>query len=513
MNDHINLFVGFVPQTSDLQKHQLHNKLGVKRTVTFSEIDVEVIEVNKKDIQQVIKKYQSSSHVAFIEEMTAYAEDFQTYLFREQSEHGSKYRLQNQWGFKRVDLEPAWEAARHIKEKVTIAILDTGIDPDHPDLSSKIIQPINFTSKKRDDFRDVNGHGTHVAGIAAAVTNNKISRSGSRVKTANIMPIKVIGSNGGQTNWIIAGILYAVLNGAKVINISVAARSFSMALQRAINYAWQKGAVIVAAAGNEKRESVKYPAGYNYVLAVSATNEDNQPAGFSNWGINIGITAPGTGILSTTPTYSTPNRLRTYDLSQGTSQATPFVSGLAALLFAIDPDLSNTEVIQIIQRAAIPIQEGKKQWNAYSGYGLINAANAINRTIGKSVRTAYKGSRLTSNGRTSRRHPSRGRNDGQTSQRSKGSFYGQLVDEFDHPIANAMVSARMEGKIVSMYKTRSNVPMESSGSGTDGMFRLPNLLPGKYSIFVELPGQTAFQVGSYTILGGADTILRLVCKK
>ncbi len=255
---------------------------------------------------------------------------------------------------------------------------------NHPDLSSKIVKPVNFTTKDRNDFKDENGHGTHVAGIAAAVTNNKRGVAGISYNTAKIMPVKVAGPNGGKAKWIIAGILYAVLNGAKVINISIGGPPFSLAFQRAIDYAWLKGVVIVAAAGNGGKNKVEYPAGYNFVLAVSATNKANVLAEFSNWGMNIGISAPGTGILSTTPTYSTPHKMRSYDALQGTSQATPFVSGLAALLFAIYPDLSNAEVIQIIQRAADPINEKTKQWNTFFGYGLLNAANAVNRRTGTS---------------------------------------------------------------------------------------------------------------------------------
>jgi hypothetical protein len=474
----ISLLVGFVPQTTEEQKLQLHDQLGVQPISKFSEINVEVVEISRDNKQNIIKDYQSSPQVAFIEENIIFSE---TNLLKS---HASKYfnhRFYSQWGIQRVDFEQVWSTARQIKQRVMIAILDTGIDPNHPRLSSQIVKPINFTNKNRKDFHDKNGHGTHVAGIAAGVTNNKSS-------IAKIMPIKVIGKNGGQSKWIIAGILYAVLNGAKVINISVGGPPFSKALQRAINYAWQKGAVIVAAAGNAGTEQVEYPAGYNFVLAVSASNEANERAKFSNWGINIGITAPGTSILSTTPTYPTLNRLSIYDSLHGTSQATPFVSGLAALLLAINPDMNNSEVIQIIQQAAIPVDGKTMQWNPYFGYGILNARNALN--LSKKTKP-HKNWRMSAD---------------------KGCFYGQLVDQSENPVANALVTARMNGKIISAYKTSNNVPNENGVLDTDGMFRLANLLPGKYSIFVELPGKPSIDMGTFNVSAGADTILQLVCK-
>ncbi|MCQ6279545.1 S8 family serine peptidase [Bacillus sp. EB600] len=506
MNEIISLLVGFVPQTTNEQKNQLHSKVGARLVSRFDAINVEVVEVLKIVFQNVLNVYQSSHHVAFVEENTTYSISFQPNdPYYEQPKRVLYDGPQSQWGLKRVNPEAAWELARKIDRKVTIAILDTGIDPNHPDLSSKIVKPVNFTTKDRNDFKDENGHGTHVAGIAAAVTNNKRGVAGISYNSAKIMPVKVAGPNGGKAKWLIAGILYAVLNGAKVINISIGGPPFSLAFQRAIDYAWLKGVVIVAAAGNGGKNKVEYPAGYNFVLAVSATNKANDLAEFSNWGMNIGISAPGTSILSTTPTYSTPHKMRSYDALQGTSQATPFVSGLAALLFAIYPDLSNAEVIQLIQRAADPIDEKSKQWNNFYGYGLLNASNAVNRRTGKTIRrTTRRGSSRRS---TSGRHtPDKG------AKIRKGSFYGQIVDQLGNPIANAIVSARISGKIVSTYKTKTNVHLENNSLGTDGMFRLHNLLPGRFSIFVELPGQPALKWGTSSIIGGADTLLRLVCK-
>lgn len=484
MENNISLLVGFVPQTTEEQKIKLHTKLGGRLISKFPEINVEVVEITSNNSQKKMMDYQSSVHVAFIENNNFFIE---SKILKSYSSNSLNARFYRQWGLKQVEYESAWEAAKQMKQKVTIAILDTGIDPKHPVLSSRIVKPVNFTTKNRKDYRDVNGHGTHVAGIIAGVTNNKVGSKNTPVNLGKIMPIKVIGQNGGQSKWIIAGVLYAVLNGAKVINISIGGPPFSKALQRAINFAWQKGAVIVAAAGNEGIEQVEYPAGYNFVLAVSAANEDQRRAKFSNWGMNIGVTAPGTSILSTTPTYSTPNRLRIYDSLHGTSQATPLVSGLAALLLACNPELRNEEVIQMIQRAAVPIDGNSKQWNHYFGYGFLNAKNAFHLSMGTNTPNFHWWKTA-----------------------DKGCFYGQIVDQFENPIGNAIVTAKLSGKIIAACKTRNNVPTEKGNLDTDGMFRLQNLLPGKYSIFIELPGQTAIEMGNFTIVAGADTILQLV---
>lgn len=527
MKQSLSLFVGFNPQTDPRKRQQLHTELGTKLLSEFAEIHVDVVEVLQKDSLQIIRNYQTSSFVSFVEENPTFG-SCQTVNdpFYEKPVRTAMDGCQSQWGLRRVNPGPAWEAARNLEHKVTIAILDTGIDPEHPDLAGKIVHPVNFTSKNRDEYLDYEGHGTHVAGIAAAITNNKIGIAGISFNTAEIMPVKVIGPKGGQTKWVIAGILYAVHHGAKVINISFGAAPYSQALQLAINYAWEKGAVMVAAAGNEGKNLVEYPAGYNFVLAVSAVTKTNDLASFSNRGINIGITAPGTAILSTMPTYHIPNKMRDYDILDGTSQATPFISGLAALLFAIYPEMTNAEVLQIIQKAADPIEEDHKSWNPFFGYGLLNAANAVKRKTGsmifrKNNKCSFRWK--SSDKRTSRRRSYRRRSQSRkyhkkadsvpSSQVKKGCFYGQVVDQHGTPLANATVSARFKGKIASSYTTRSNVPIEGKEMGTDGMFRLGNLLPETYSLYVKLPGKKAVQIQKATITGGADTFLQLICDR
>lgn len=518
MKDKMILLVGFVPQITSEEKQQLHNQIRARLLTTFIEIDVDVVEITCTDVEDVFFVYQASHYVVFVEENTEILSvGCATDPFYEHPVRTSLDGCQSQWGLRRINPEPAWQMVQNLKRKTIIAILDTGIDPLHPDLAAKIVQPINFTTKDRKDYLDQEGHGTHVAGIAAAATNNNIGIAGISLHTADIMPVKVIGPKGGQTNWIISGILYAVHHGAKVINISFGAAIYCHALQLAINYAWQQGVVIVAAAGNEGKNHIDYPAGYNFVLAVSATTAINELAFFSNRGMNIGITAPGTAILSTTPTYSTREKLPLYDALHGTSQAAPFVSGLVAILFSLYPDLNNAKVLQIIQKSANPIDEDVKRWSPLFGYGLLDAANAVRRTMGRMIRratyhreTRRKKSDIRSSRRKSRYESAKKRTCLSRSSISRGSFYGQVVDQSGKPIANATVYARKDGKIIVNYKTRTNVPIKNKLLDTDGMFRLPNLVPGHYSLLVQLPGQRAVKITRAAITGGADTILQLV---
>ncbi|TCP59167.1 thermitase [Tumebacillus sp. BK434] len=227
----------------------------------------------------------------------------------------------NQWHLTKIQAPQAWDYA--LGTGVTIAIIDTGVDIQHPDLSSKIVAGYDFVNNDT-DADDDQGHGTHVAGIAAASGNNGLNGSGV-APNARIMPVKVLNYSGsGYTSDIISGLFFAADNGAKVINLSMGGGAYSSAFQNAVNYAWNKGAVIVAAAGNNGNTTVQYPAGYNNVFSVACTTSTDAKCSFSNYGTWVDIAAPGLNI------YSTANGGGMTTMS-GTSMATPIVSGVAAL--------------------------------------------------------------------------------------------------------------------------------------------------------------------------------------
>lgn len=284
--------------------------------------------------------------------------------------------LSNQWGLFKIQAaslsgQSAWDLATG-SSQVKIAILDTGIDKDHPDLFSKVVGRVNFTSAKSDD--DLNGHGTHVAGIAAAATNNGIGVAGTGFDTS-LISVKVLNDRGsGYYSWIVNGIKWAADNGAKIINLSLGGSSSSKTLEEAVNYAWEKGVVLACAAGNEGKTIPVYPAYYSNCIATAATDQNDQKASWSNYGEWVDVAAPGVGILSTLPNHKSKiSKVKDYGILSGTSMATPFVSGLAGLLFGQNPSLANTDVRKMIEENADKISGTGTYWL----FGRINTYKSV----------------------------------------------------------------------------------------------------------------------------------------
>ena len=215
-----------------------------------------------------------------------------------------------------------------------------------------------------DDF----GHGTHVAGIAAAATNNGIGIAGISWG-ARVMPVKVLDQYGnGWYSDIADGIVYAADNGAKIINLSLGGAAASQTLCQAAAYAQQKGALLVAAAGNAGA-AVLYPAACDGVLAVAATDRSDQRASFSNYGPEVDLAAPGVDIYSTWPW------LDGYFTKSGTSMAAPHVSGVAALVWSRWPEWTNMAVSRRITETAVDVDAAG--WDPYTGWGRLDAAAAL----------------------------------------------------------------------------------------------------------------------------------------
>ena len=275
--------------------------------------------------------------------------------------------LSQQWGMATVQAPRAW-AVTTGSSTVPIAILDTGINQNHPDLSSKIGSQANFTDSVTLD--DIYGHGTHVAGIAAAITNNGIGVAGLGYNSS-IMNGKVLDDTGsGYYSWIANGITWATDNGAKVINMSLGGTAADSTLASAVDYAWSKGVVVVAAAGNNGNSLPFYPAAYDNCIAVGATDRKDAKASFSNYGSWVDVAAPGVDIYST---YNTGG----YISMSGTSMASPHVAGLAALVWATNYGTGygtgNASVRSRIENGTVQTGRGA-QWTAH---GLINAYNAV----------------------------------------------------------------------------------------------------------------------------------------
>ncbi|MHB8125719.1 MAG: S8 family serine peptidase [Desulfitobacteriaceae bacterium] len=286
----------------------------------------------------------------------------------------SKYT--KQWSLANAEVPSAWEMGATGKG-ITIAVIDTGIDLQHPDLADNIVPGYNALtgSAMHGANRDNNGHGTHVAGIAAAALNG-IGIVGVAYQ-AKIMPIKTMDKDGeGFDDAIAEGIVWAADHGAKIINLSLGSSGQTDILTHAIAYAINQGCLLVAAAGNfnpdtEKNPGVTYPAADPEVLAVSAADRYDQIAGYSCTGPQVVLAAPGSGIVSDWLNS-------TYALVDGTSMAAPFVSGEAALIWSLHPGWNRQQIIQALEGGVRVRGSGR---DSNYGYGLVNAALALKLTL------------------------------------------------------------------------------------------------------------------------------------
>lgn len=276
-----------------------------------------------------------------------------------------------QWALEQLGGPCVW-ARETGSQAVTVAVVDSGVDLDHPDLAGRVRRD-GFDFVDNDDLpRDENGHGTHVAGIIAAALGNGEGGAGL-APDVQILPVRVMTAEGvGSDRAIAAGITYAVDKGAQVINLSLGATLLlatpdtSPLVIRAIRNALANDVVVVVAAGNDFVPLPNAIVGENEeVLVVAASDQDDRKAPFSNSGPWVDVTAPGASILSTMPTYEvylTSDALppeerfqQDYDTMSGTSQAAPFVAALAALLRSAHPEWSGTQVREVITAFAADI--------------------------------------------------------------------------------------------------------------------------------------------------------------
>jgi len=271
-----------------------------------------------------------------------------------------------QWNLSQIAVEKGWQITGG-EENIIIAVLDTGVDLEHQDIKEKLIEGYNAFDGSN-NAADQHGHGTHVAGVAAALTNNLRGIAG--VSWHNpIMPVKVLDEQGqGSLFEISSGIRWAVDHGAKVINMSLGDSEHSPMLYDAIRYAHERDVVLIAAAGNDNVSQPMYPAGYEEVLSVAAVNQSLDKAIFSNYGSHIDVTAPGEHIPSLFPNNH-------YVYMSGTSMAAPHVAGMAGLIRSVRPDLTNEQVLEVIRRTADDL--GPPGHDPYFGYGQINVGSAL----------------------------------------------------------------------------------------------------------------------------------------
>lgn len=302
----------------------------------------------------------------------------------------------NQWNLTKINADQAWDETTG--NNILVALVDDAVQTSHPDLSANIwTNPNEIAGNGIDDdgngyIDDINGwdaadndndpnppgsaspsyfsHGTHCAGIIAAHTDNGVGISSIGFNTT-IIPVKIAANATSMLSGAYAGVDYALASGAKIISMSWGGGGYSITYQNLFNYANSIGVTCIAAAGNSNTSTPMYPASYNHVISVGASDPNDIKASFSNFGSTIDVMAPGTGIYSTVPNS-------TYGFKSGTSMACPLVSGLAALMLAKSPGLSPADLEACLKSSSDDISSQNPSFNGLIGAGRINAFNALN---------------------------------------------------------------------------------------------------------------------------------------
>lgn len=281
-----------------------------------------------------------------------------------------------QWNLPIISTPAGWELTRG-NEQIIVAVVDTGVTLNHPDLQGHLVNGYNVIDPEQPPEDDV-GHGTHVAGVIAALTDNAEGVAGMTWHN-RVMPIKVLDSTGmGSTYSVAQGLIWATDHGAKIINMSLGNYASAEFLHDAIRYAFDRDVVLIAATGNDNTSQPGFPAAYPEVFAVSATDANQQKAMFSNFGDYVDVVAPGENIASTYLDNQ-------YAALSGTSMASPHVSALAALIRSENPSLSNTDVYEIMRQSALDL--GSKGRDMYYGFGQIDVAKALMLAVGQDADT------------------------------------------------------------------------------------------------------------------------------
>lgn len=260
-----------------------------------------------------------------------------------------------------INSEKAWNKTKGSVD-IRVAVLDDGFDLDHPDLRNQISEAYSTAGYMSED-----NHGTHVAGVIGASMNNYRDGAGVAPNTS-IVPIDVFEGELAYTSDVIEGVYGAANLGVDIINMSLGGYNYSSAFNNAVQYAYQNDVIIVAAAGNDDSYQTHYPSAYENVVSVGATNRYDEITGFSNYGFDQDIVAPGAEIWSTL-------RYGGYGALSGTSMASPVIAGVAALVKSNEPHLSNDEVVNRLFETAVDL--GSPGKDIFYGHGRVDAAAAL----------------------------------------------------------------------------------------------------------------------------------------
>jgi thermitase len=403
--DPTTLLVKFVSQTSEAGAISSEGDKHVGDITTH----VAIVKIGTGDsVDTKVAAYQKRSDVVYAEpNFIAHA----TLASPNDPSFGSQY------GFTNTQAVAGWSiypGSYTSTGGARLAVVDTGVQANHPDLTGRVLTGSGATCLTgtcvASTANDDNGHGTHVAGIAGATTNNAVGVAGTAF-SSQILPVKVLDSTGtGSFASVASGILWASSHGARTMNLSLGGAGFSQTLCDAVTTALSNGALVVAAAGNNNTSTPSYPAACPGAVGVAATDSNDAKASFSNFGNpNVFVSAPGVSIFST---YFG----STYATLSGTSMATPFVTGLTALLLGQDPTRTPTALKLLLAQTSDKVGSGYGAdpygtctgctWSSSFGYGRINVFRALSaagtnpdfsltrspasRTIIQGATTSYK---------------------------------------------------------------------------------------------------------------------------
>jgi len=362
-------------------------RVDAEATAALAPLGVTLLKVPEGSVPRVVARLRQSPAVEFAEP---------NYLVHTAVITPSDPGWASQYGPARLPAPQAWDIITG-SITVTSAVIDTGVDLNHPDLASKIWTNPGETGGGKeensvdddgdgyvDDWRgwdfvngdnnpqDDYGHGTHVSGIAAAASDNGIGIAGI-AWGARIMPLKILGSNGeGSDSDVASAMIWAADHGATIINLSLGGDTPALVMEAAVDYAHGHGVTVVAAAGNSGGPDVFYPAAYANAIAVAATDTDDNRAGFSSYGPEVDLAAPGVGIYSTYWTFGSGS---TYATLSGTSMSTPHVAGAAALLASLPQFNSPDKIRQALEKTAL--DRGTVCKDDYYGAGLVQVFDAL----------------------------------------------------------------------------------------------------------------------------------------
>jgi len=361
------LIVRFRPAVAHARQVAAHQQAGARRAAALALSDAVRVEVGRGLRNQALAAYNARPDVLYAEP------DYEVQAHFIPNDPG----YPNQWALPTIGAPIAWDVTRG-SSSVRVAVVDCGVfsqatgraAPDgqagHPDLRGRVTVDQDFTASST-GFDDFCNHGTHVAGIVGAAGNNGIGVSGL-APLVTVMNAKVLGDSGtGATSNILNGVIWAVQNGAKVVNLSLGRDgTCSQSEQDTMSWAWSQGAVIVASSGNSGLPASGAPGNCPNVISVGSTTSDDAPSTFSNTTLNVDVAAPGSNILSTVRTGQ-------YAYFNGTSMAAPHVAALAGLLWSQRPGASNQEIVDRIRTTSAPISGTGTLW----AWGRINAGAAL----------------------------------------------------------------------------------------------------------------------------------------